>query len=137
MSVALSTFLSFSAESRIHQPSPADQGGIVASMPAGSLVGALAVGRVADIIGRKWTIIAAGWIWVLGSVLQCAAQNRAMLAVGRVISGLAVGMASATVPLYQSEITAPEIRGRMVSLQQWSITWGMCVYKLNFVFLFA
>lgn len=48
-----------------------------------------------------------------------------MLVVGRIISGIAVGLASAVVPLYQSEITAPAIRGRLVSMQQWSITWGI------------
>lgn len=42
-----------------------------------------------------------------------------MLVVGRVISGISVGLSSAVVPIYQSEIAAPEIRGRMVSLQQW------------------
>ena len=42
-----------------------------------------------------------------------------MLVVGRVISGMSVGLASAVVPIYQSEITAPAIRGRIVSLQQW------------------
>lgn len=44
-----------------------------------------------------------------------------MLVAGRVISGISVGLASASVPLYQSEITAPSIRGRLVSLQQWSV----------------
>ena len=48
------------------------QGGIVAAMPAGSFVGALAVSKLADLIGRKWTIIISGWIWVIGSILQCA-----------------------------------------------------------------
>lgn len=42
-----------------------------------------------------------------------------MLVAGRVVSGLSVGIASATVPIYQSEITAPAIRGRLVSMQQW------------------
>lgn len=51
-------------------------------------------------------------------------QNRAMLVIGRVISGLCVGMASAVVPVYQSEITEPRIRGRMVSLQQWYVIMG-------------
>lgn len=40
-----------------------------------------------------------------------------MLVVGRIISGLCVGLASAIVPVYQSEITPPAIRGRLVSLQ--------------------
>ena len=42
-----------------------------------------------------------------------------MLVVGRIISGISVGLSSAVVPIYQSEITAPAIRGRIVSLQQW------------------
>ena len=40
---------------------------------------------------------------------------------------LKVGLASTTVPLYQAEITAPSTRGRIVSLQQWSITWGILI----------
>ena len=46
-------------------------------------------------------------------------KNRDMLVVGRIISGISVGLASAVIPIYQSEITAPAIRGRMISLQQW------------------
>ena len=42
-----------------------------------------------------------------------------MLIVGRIISGISVGLASAAIPVYQSEITAPAIRGRIISLQQW------------------
>jgi len=106
-------------------PNPSAQGAIVAAMPAGSLVGALAATQLADRIGRKRTIIIAGMIWVIGSILQCASVNRGMLVVGRIISGISVGLSSAVVPIYQSEITAPAIRGRIVSLQQWSITWGI------------
>lgn len=54
-------------------PGPNAQGAIVAAMPAGSFVGALAVSKMADVVGRKWTIIISGWIWVIGSILQCAA----------------------------------------------------------------
>lgn len=111
---------------------------MVAAMPAGSFVGALAVSQLADRIGRKRTIILSGLIWVIGSILQCAAvvstalvlvrasmnslQNRGMLVVGRIISGLSVGIASAVVPVYQSEIAEPRIRGRIVATQQWAIT---------------
>lgn len=110
---------------QFHHPTAGPQGAIVAAMPAGSFIGALAVSKLADTLGRKRTIVLSGWIWVLGAILQCASVNRAMLVVGRIIAGLSVGIASTTVPLYQSEITAPAIRGRMVSLQQWSITWGI------------
>ncbi|CCA67037.1 probable high-affinity glucose transporter [Serendipita indica DSM 11827] len=107
-----------SYKSQFGYPGPNAQGAIVASMPAGSLVGALTVGKLADILGRKKTIQLSGVIWVIGSILQCAAMNRGMLIAGRLISGGSVGIASATVPLYQAEITAAHIRGRLISLQQ-------------------
>lgn len=108
-------------------PGDSAQGAIVAAMPAGSFFGALILTQLADRLGRKKSIMLASLIWVLGSILQCAAVNRGMLVAGRVISGISVGISSAVVPIYQSEITAPSIRGRMVSLQQWSITWGILI----------
>ncbi|KZT64819.1 general substrate transporter [Daedalea quercina L-15889] len=106
-------------------PPSTTQGGIVASMPAGSFAGALAVTCLADRIGRKSSIILSGCIWLIGCILQSASQNVAMLVAGRLIAGLAVGIASSAVPIYQSEITPPAIRGRLVSMQQWSINWGI------------
>ena len=58
------------------QPGPSAQGAIVAAMPAGSLLGALAVTQLADRVGRKKTIILAGIVWVIGSILQCASVVR-------------------------------------------------------------
>ena len=102
-------------------------------MPAGSFVGALIVSQLADRIGRKNAVILSGIIWVIGAILQCASVNRGMLVVGRIIAGLSVGIASTVVPIYQAEVTAPAIRGRLVSLQQWSITWGILIqYFIQF-----
>lgn len=42
-------------------------------------------------------------------------------------AGLSIGIASSIVPVYQSEIAPKEIRGRVVSLQQWAITWGILI----------
>lgn len=44
-----------------------------------------------------------------------------------IIIGLSVGITSMVVPLYQSEIAPKEIRGRIVAVQQWSITWGIMI----------
>ncbi|KAF9586650.1 hypothetical protein BGW38_000024 [Lunasporangiospora selenospora] len=110
-----------------HRPSSSLQGGIVASMAAGSFFGALVAGTLADKISRKRTIMVASLIWCVGSIIQCAAINVAMLIVGRMINGVAVGLASMIVPVYQSEIAPKDIRGRIVSLQQWAITWGILI----------
>ncbi|KAF2262445.1 general substrate transporter [Lojkania enalia] len=103
------------------------QGGITAAMPAGSLVGALSSSFIADKLSRRTAIQIAAIIWIIGSILQCAANGVALLCVGRVIAGICVGIASSIVPVYQSEIAPKEIRGRVVSLQQWAITWGILI----------
>jgi len=50
-----------------------------------------------------------------------------MLIVGRIINGFSVGICSAQVPVYISEIAPPSKRGRLVGLQQWAITWGIMI----------
>ena len=64
---------------------------------------------------------------MVGSILICASQNVAMLIVGRIINGIAVGIESAQVPVYISELSPPSKRGRFVGLQQWAITWGILI----------
>jgi SP family galactose:H+ symporter-like MFS transporter len=53
-----------------------------------------------------------------------------VLLIARVVLGLAVGAASATVPVYLSEISPAEIRGRILSLNQLLITVGIVVSYL-------
>lgn len=50
-----------------------------------------------------------------------------MLAVGRIICGFSVGICSAQVPVYISELAPPTTRGRLVGFQQWAITWGILI----------
>jgi sugar porter (SP) family MFS transporter len=108
-------------------PASYRQGGITASMPAGSLFGALASSFLADRLSRRTAIQIGAVIWIIGSILQTAANGVALLCVGRVIAGICVGICSSIVPVYQAEIAPKEIRGRVVSLQQWAITWGILI----------
>ncbi|EGE04328.1 sugar transporter [Trichophyton equinum CBS 127.97] len=108
-------------------PRPAVQGGITASMAGGSWLGALISGFISDHLGRKKAIMVGAIVWIIGSVITCASQNIAMLIVGRVINGLSVGICSAQVPVYISEVAPPTKRGRLVGCQQWAITWGILI----------
>jgi sugar porter (SP) family MFS transporter len=103
------------------------QGGITCAMPFGSLVGALCSSFIADRYSRVTAIQLSSLLWILGSVFMTASNGIALLVVGRVIAGLCVGIASAMVPVYQAEIAPKEIRGRVISLQQWAITWGILI----------
>ncbi|KAI4214407.1 MAG: hypothetical protein LQ351_003160 [Letrouitia transgressa] len=103
------------------------QGGVTGSMPAGSFVGTLVASFIGNKISRKRAIQTSALIWILGSIFQTAANGIALLCVGRVIAGIGAGIASAIVPVYQAEIAPKEIRGRVVSFQQWAITWGILI----------
>lgn len=103
------------------------QGGITASMAGGSWLAALVSGFLSDIFGRKKSIMIGAVIWVIGSIIVCASQNIGMLIVGRFINGVCVGICSAQVPVYISEIAPPSKRGRLVGAQQWAITWGIMI----------
>lgn len=108
-------------------PNAGVMGGITAAMTAGSWAGALVSGYLSDMLGRRPSIMIGCMLWIIGSIIICAAQNIPMLIVGRIINGLCVGIQSAQVPVYISECVPPTKRGRLVGLQQWAITWGILI----------
>ncbi|KAH8123484.1 general substrate transporter [Trichoderma asperelloides] len=113
-----------------NHPGSAEQGGITASMSAGSFVGSLLSGWLADRLGRRLAIQIASVDWIIGAVLQCSSQNVAHLVVGRIVSGLAIGITSSQCIVYLSELAPSRIRGRVVGIQQWSIDWGILIMYL-------
>ncbi|KAJ2360771.1 hypothetical protein H4S02_008736, partial [Coemansia sp. RSA 2611] len=108
-----------------NHPGPLAVGVIVSSLTIGCFLGSLLSGPLADWYSRKRTIMLGALVCTFGAAIQFGSINREMLVAGRFVSGLAVGVLSSVVPMYQSETAPPENRGRMVSLQQWAITWGI------------
>ncbi|EME86215.1 uncharacterized protein MYCFIDRAFT_59392 [Pseudocercospora fijiensis CIRAD86] len=99
---------------------------IVSILSAGTFVGALISGYLADQIGRRPTIVGPGCgVFVVGVVIQVAATHVAALCVGRFISGLGVGCVSAVNILYMSEVAPRKVRGAIVSAYQFAITIGI------------
>jgi len=96
----------------------------------GAAIGALAAGRVADRIGRRPTVMITALVFIVGVLLAALTPTYPLLLIARVIIGLAVGSASATVPLYIGEIVPPRVRGGLVSLNQLAITAGILVSYL-------
>lgn len=108
-------------------PDSITQGGITASMPGGSFIGSLCSGPISDKLGRKPVIQLASVIWMVGSAIQCAANGQPALIAGRFISGWAIGFCSSQVPVYIAELSPKNIRGRLVGIFQWAITWGIMI----------
>jgi len=80
-----------------------------------------------DRFGRKRTIQIGAVIATVGGILQAAAMNLAMVLVGRIISGWAIGLMSMSVPVYLAECAHPNTRGMIVGLTQQMIGVGFIV----------
>ncbi|KAJ5612357.1 hypothetical protein N7510_005551 [Penicillium lagena] len=89
---------------------------LIFSVPlVGSIIGAVVASPLNFHFGRKWPLVAAYIISVGGALLQVLAPNLGAFVGGRSISGLAMGIANATAPLYLSEVVPASVRGRSVS----------------------
>jgi len=91
----------------------------------GAMVGAFGAGRVADLLGRRLTVLTTAAVFVAGVLLAAFSPAYAVLLIARVVIGLAVGSASVIVPLYIGEIAPPRVRGALVSFNQLAITGGI------------
>ncbi|KAK1573401.1 general substrate transporter [Colletotrichum navitas] len=101
---------------------------IVSILSCGTFFGALIAGDLADMMGRKWTVILGCLIYMIGVVVQMITNVHAALGpivAGRLIAGIGVGFESAVVILYMSEISPKKVRGALVSGYQFCITIGL------------
>ncbi|KAK9134374.1 hypothetical protein Syun_013704 [Stephania yunnanensis] len=80
--------------------------------------------------GRRLSMLLGGFIFILGAALNGAAQDLAMLILGRILLGVGVGFASQSVPLYLSEIAPYKYRGSLNIGFQFMITIGILVANL-------
>ncbi|KAJ6600348.1 general substrate transporter [Mycena vulgaris] len=95
-------------------------------LSAGTFFGALVAGDVADIVGRRPTIIMGCVVFAIGCILEIAPQKvLGLFVVGRLVAGAGVGFISAIIILYMSEIAPKKVRGALVSGYQFCITLGI------------
>jgi MFS transporter, SP family, sugar:H+ symporter len=97
----------------------------VASLLIGCFIGAFFAGRLADLIGRRNTMMVAAGLFLVGALVQGLAGSQLIFVIARVCGGMAVGAASVLSPAYISEVAPAEIRGRLTTLQQIMIITGL------------
>lgn len=101
------------------------QGWIVSTLLAGATIGSFTGGSLADQFGRKKTFLLDAIPLTVGAFLCATAQNVQTMIVGRFLAGIGIGISSAIVPLYISEISPTEIRGTLGSVNQLFICIGI------------
>ncbi len=106
---------------------------IVSSVVLGAVFGAAAGGTLTDRFGRRIVLIVTAALFALGAVGTALSPAMTWLIIGRVIVGMAIGVASFTTPLYISEISPVTMRGRFVSFNQIALTSGIVIaYLVDF-----
>ena len=110
------------------------QGFNVASMLLGCAVGAFAAGTLADLLGRKVLLLIAAVFFIFSAWGSGISQSSGEFIFYRIIGGLAVGAASVMAPAYISEIAPPRMRGRLATIQQIAIIFGLfCAFISNYL----
>jgi MFS transporter, SP family, sugar:H+ symporter len=97
----------------------------VASLLIGCFIGAFFAGRLADIMGRRNTLMVAAALFLGGALVQGFSHSHIVFLIARICGGMAVGAASVLSPAYISEIAPAEIRGRLTTVQQIMIITGL------------
>ena len=108
---------------------------IVSGVLVGAAAGALAGGRMADVLGRRKLLIATAIIFAAGAIGCAEAHSVWVLVTSRIVVGIGIGLSSGTVPVYISEVSPAESRGWTVSLFQLAITVGILLaYVVDYGF---
>lgn len=122
---------------------PAMLGWVVSSALFGTIFGCFLAGGLIDKIGRKKTLIIAASLLTISAIGSMLPPNFTadvgsgytfiksrefslnFLIIFRMIGGVGVGITTAAAPIYISELTPADKRGRYVSFYQLSITLGI------------
>ncbi|KAL7075489.1 hypothetical protein ACQ4LE_005366 [Meloidogyne hapla] len=97
------------------QLSPAIIGLVTSSLLIGCAFGSLIAGRLADIFGRKITLIGNTLLFIVGTLCYSLSPNAGCLVGFRILLGLTVGGFSSVVSVLLAEFSTPECRARMVT----------------------
>jgi len=119
-------------------------GATVSSALIGCIIGGILSGFFSNRLGRKKSLLVAASLFFVSSLGSAYPETLFftygepsigliwMLNFYRIIGGIGVGLASAVCPMYIGEIAPAEIRGRLVSWNQFAIIFGMLVvYFVN------
>jgi SP family sugar porter-like MFS transporter len=109
---------------------PSAQGWAMSSALVGCLVGALGAGPASDRWGRKKLIIIAAFFFTASAVGTGLSNTIDVFNFWRIVGGFGIGLASGLSPVYIAEISPAEHRGRLVSLNQFTIVIGILAAQI-------
>ncbi|KAJ4778112.1 Major facilitator superfamily protein [Rhynchospora pubera] len=91
----------------------------------GALLGAVASGRITDLLGRKGAMRSSAIVCIIGWLAIYFAKGPITLDIGRICTGYGVGVFSYVVPVFIAEIAPKTLRGALTTLNQLFIVIGL------------
>jgi sugar porter (SP) family MFS transporter len=104
---------------------------VVSSVLAGAVLGAILGGVLTERYGRRKLIILSGIIFTASAIGSALAPTVSWLIAGRIVSGIAIGMASFISPMYIAELAPAKVRGALVAVNMLAITTGIVIAYLT------
>ncbi|SDG05543.1 sugar porter family MFS transporter [Terriglobus roseus] len=118
----------------LYNLSPSGLGFTVASALIGTVIGALTAGIPGQKLGRRDSLRIMAALYFIAALGCAFAWSWPSLIVFRVLSGLAIGGSSVLGPMYISELSPAQYRGRLVGFFQVNIVVGVLIaYLSNYV----
>lgn len=113
-----------------HLDSPSLAGWAMSCALVGCLIGALSSGAMSNHLGRKRLLTLAAFSFAISSIGVGLASSFAAFVSWRIVGGFAIGLASGISPVYIAEISPAALRGRLVSLNQLAIVFGILLAQI-------
>ena len=109
------------------------KGWAAGSALVGCVAGVLVAGPLCDRAGRKVALLVAAVLFLVSAIGTAIPRTFTEFVIYRIVGGAGVGIASLTSPMYIAEISPARSRGKLVSLNQFAIVFGMLlVYFVNY-----
>jgi sugar porter (SP) family MFS transporter len=109
----------------------------VASALIGTVIGSLVAGKPAEKFGRKKILQAIGVLYLVTSLGTALTNSWELFVIFRFLGGIGVGASSVVGPMYISEISPANKRGRLVALFQFNVVSGILIAFLSNYLLFG
>ncbi len=98
---------------------------LVSCITFAACLGALIAGQVADAFGRRVALLLASVVFCIGSLAMALAGSFAELIAWRCVTGIGVGVALVTCPMYCAELSPRQYRGGLTSMNEVFINVGI------------
>jgi SP family arabinose:H+ symporter-like MFS transporter len=103
----------------------------IASALYGTVIGSLIGSWPTEKFGRKKTLFWIGVLYLISAVGSGLAHDVYTFIIARFLGGIGIGISTIAAPLYISEISPPDKRGRLAGMFQFNIVFGILIAFLS------